>query len=534
MSSSASSTPASSSAGRCRRCATRPIPRRRGGTTPLFVLRTLAIAGNETIGSDELKDAANAWVGRKVSERDLWELTRRLSALYQDRGYFLSRVYIPPQDARSGRLNLRVVEGGLVDIQIVDDPADQFGLRARLLPLLAEQPLRLATFERLLLLASDTPGVRITDSAIEDIDANAGKYRLVIRAKAWRTFTTVGVDNRLPSGIGPLKTFLSANANSLLSAGDTLGINLETTQHGPRELGFANFAFEMPFGSNSARLGLYGTFSEFSPYDARRLVDTRKTTRSLEERITFTAVRTRELSIRLFGGLSGTVADETTAYGSVYQDAILAATFGAEFQGSDRLGGSNYATLYVRHGFDVLGASQRWDPGNSRLDAGGEFTKAAFFASRIQPLGGPWSTRVAATGQLSGDPLLTSEQFFLGGPLFGRGYSSGVLGADQGIAGVAELRYDLPTAGTRYDSLQLYTFVDGAALDDRRLAARRYLPLYSAGGGLRFRVGEALMGQVELAFPFGGYARTDADRNARIFFSLSRAFASCATPACRS
>jgi hemolysin activation/secretion protein len=155
------------------------------GTAPLFVLRSLSFSGNAAIESDALQRCVAEFTGKAVSERDLWEITQRLTRLYQERGFFLSRAFIQPQDAKAGRLVVTLVEGHVVDIALRGEGAGRYGLDAILQPIRAERPLNVATFERQLLLASDLPGVRITDSAIEEVDAASGAYRLVVSVEAW-------------------------------------------------------------------------------------------------------------------------------------------------------------------------------------------------------------------------------------------------------------------------------------------------------------------------------------------------------------
>ena len=60
------------------------------------------------------------------------------------------------------------------------DGAEQFGIRPMLDAVLAEQPSRLATLERQLLLINGRPGVRIDDTALEEIGAATGRFRLIV------------------------------------------------------------------------------------------------------------------------------------------------------------------------------------------------------------------------------------------------------------------------------------------------------------------------------------------------------------------
>jgi hemolysin activation/secretion protein len=45
--------------------------------------------------------------------------------------------------------------------------------------------------------------------------------------------------------------------------------------------------------------------------------------------------------------------------------------------------------------------------------------------------------------KVASGPMYLSQQFYLGGLAFGRGYGAAVISGDNGIPGSLELRYDL-------------------------------------------------------------------------------------------
>src|SRR6185437_9133865 len=71
-----------------------------------------------------------------------------------------------------------------------------------------------------------------------------------------------------------------------------------------------------------------------------------------------------------------------------------------------------------------------------------DFTKLTFNTSRLQELNDKFSLLAASAGQVSNAPLLVSEQFGFGGPVFGRAYDTSEITGDDGIAASLELRYD--------------------------------------------------------------------------------------------
>lgn len=147
---------------------------------PLFVLRAVALTGASTLSPGELATAYQPYLGKMVSQADLAAIAERMSDLYRGAGFHLSRAIIPPQDIQGGRVRIQVIEGSITDVVLKGEGAERFGVRPLLEQVLAEYPTRLATLERQLLLINGLPGVRITDSTLEEIGGPTGHFRLIV------------------------------------------------------------------------------------------------------------------------------------------------------------------------------------------------------------------------------------------------------------------------------------------------------------------------------------------------------------------
>ena len=175
---------------------------------------------------------------------------------------------MPPQDIKGGQLRIQVIEGSITEVALKGEGAEQFGVRPMLDAVLAERPSRLATLERQLLLINGRPGVRIEDTALEEIGTASGHFRLILSLKTWHVFTSFGVDNLGSSSVGPWQSYGTAAFNSYLAPGDSLVLNLSTTPGDPRQLAFGRLSYDVPVGTDGARIGASGFYSEVL---ARRL-----------------------------------------------------------------------------------------------------------------------------------------------------------------------------------------------------------------------------------------------------------------------
>lgn len=157
----------------------------------------------------------------------------------------------------------------------------------------------------------------------------------------------------------------------------------------------------------------------------------------------------------------------------------------------------SFALLAAKVG--VFGANQQGDPLSSRFDADGRFTSARAWASWSGKPVGDVTLRMAVSGQLASEPLLSSEETGLGGAYVGRAFEFYERSGDQGILALAELGYEFSKPVSWIKRLQPYDFVDGGHVSNLR-GDFGGGTLISAGGGVRADVGKFGL-QLEAAYP---------------------------------
>jgi hemolysin activation/secretion protein len=188
----------------------------------------------------------------------------------------------------------------------------------------------------------------------------------------------------------------------------------------------------------------------------------------------------------------------------------------------DAFAGWNYVTVSARQGIDTFGATQSLDPLSSRTGATPDFSLIDASFARLQTLSDVWSVKLAATGQWASGPLLLSQQFYLGDAAYGPGYYTG----DNGIFGLAELRYDQALPYRTVKGYQVYAFVDRGTVwsyDSNGDA----LSLSSIGGGVRFFLLDQMQAGLGLALPLHLGTTTDNVRDVRVLFSLTNSLKLC-------
>jgi hemolysin activation/secretion protein len=119
----------------------------------------------------------------------------------------------------------------------------------------------------------------------------------------------------------------------------------------------------------------------------------------------------------------------------------------------------------------------------------------------------PWGLEFASrfSGQLANSPLISNEQFSLGGMQSVRGYFETQALADDGFIGSIELRSPrlVPTSLDYINKLQAVVFFDGGRgwIQQAAAGTSKGAELASIGFGTRFQLWKYLVGTLDLGFP---------------------------------
>jgi hemolysin activation/secretion protein len=509
------------------------LPVSRGGgaqaasSRKMFVLRNVALTGALAIPAEALGPTYQAYLGKLVSRADLAAIAEAVTQGYRTAGYHLSRAIVPPQDIRGGVIQIKVIEGGITEVAVDGDADGKFGVAAMLAPVVAARLSRQELLERQLLLINARPGIRVADTALEEIGVGSGHFRLTVYVKTWQVHTSFGIDNLGSHAVGPWQSYATGAVNSYLLPGDALVVNLSTTPADPRQLAFGRIGYDAPIGTDGLRVGGSVLYSEVRPGDWRRDYSDVTKTESFELHASVVPLQSQNQTLTLTAGAQFTNISENDNFGALYNDHLRTVSLTADYRLKDNFGGTNYLAATWRQGFDVLGASRLGDDYLSRLDGSGTFATANVWFARYQSLTDAWSLKISAAGQFASTELLTSQQYYLGGAIFGRGYGSAEISGDNAMAGSLELRYDgkLDLPSTR--GYQLYGFVDTGAVWNVGYSFRDGLSLTSAGGGVRLFFDDDLRADVGVSVPLSYRSPNNENRSPMLLFSLSNAFRLC-------
>lgn len=442
-------------------------------------LKSVRIEGASVLPAAQLEARAARLLGREIAVGEIFAVARELTATYRSAGYILSQVIVPPQSLSGGDLTLRVVEGYIASVRIEGDTDARRTLAELGEKIKASRPLHAAVLERTLLIANDLPGIQLR--SILAPSKTPGAADLILIASPKRIEGYVSLDNYGSRYLGTGQLSAGVAVNRLF--GDDQ-LRVLATGADDSEMGYGELAYSRVLTSEGLRLGASASSTRTRPGDVLKPFEIRGRADAASLSIGYPFLRTRNSSLLGRALLEHRDVDTDILDTRVIEDRIRALRLGLTWLQLDRLDGYNTLSFEFSRG---LGGTRMDDPLKSRAGADGKFSKASFDYERFQPLGASFGVTFGAGGQWTSEPLLSSEQFALGGRRFGRAYEPAELAGDRALAARIEPAYVGRGAGG-LQSWQLYGFWDGGKVwtQDEPIAGQRQpQSLASAGFGIR-------------------------------------------------
>jgi hemolysin activation/secretion protein len=388
-------------------------------------------------------------------------------------------------------------------------------LESMALPVTSEQPLRMPTLERSLLLINELSGVSAQANLKAGDAPNSSILEVVVNQS--RNDFSLSAHNRVAPSEGTIRYTADASFNGVLGTFDRH--KFSAVSSGDQRLGFLSYDIEAPLGSQ----GLKATASVFGSRSVSEsaLGEVRSSSNNLAFGLNYPIILSRQSTVGVRASLGGDDNSSETLSTLTSKSSIRLSKLGFTASFSDSLGGVNVADWELTKGLSGMGASLVDDPflqGSNPL-----FIKRSLYAARLQNLGFNWSLLFALEAQFSPDRLPSTEQLGLGGETFLRGYDASEVIGENGSAGKLELRYSLALGSF---NLTLYSYADAGQVSRSQIGGAPDLQyaLSSAGLGLRFSGPRRVKGFVEYAKPNDRIVASQGNTDGRVFAGLGADF----------
>ena len=469
-----------------------------------FQLTDVIIEGATVYSREQLLPLYKDYLNREVSLNDAYTMANAVTVKYRNDGYILSQAVVPAQHIRDGVLHLQVIEGFIDNVRIEGDLSTS---QSRLLDRIAakiraSRPLQIKELERYILLAGDLPGLSARASLVPS-KTTAGASDLILQVEQDRFEGYGSLDNRSSEYIGPYQAQVGFDLNSLLGLHERTSFRAVTTTQ-TSELQFYEFGYEQVLNSELTKLAFQGRYTTSTPGKELRDIEFESESASADITLSHPFIRSRANNLTGRLTLSYRNADTHILGVRFSHDQIRSLRAGFSYDFVDRWFGVNLLDMEVSRGLRVLGASRSFSSDLSRSDGKTDYTKLTVEASRLQRLAPGYSLLINVAGQYSGDGLVASEEFSIGGARFGRAFDPSQVSGDRGIAARAELRHYFDWRNALLRQLQFYAFYDYGAVWNDSVSSpgfSRHEALSSTGLGLRSNLYNWFTANAEVAFP---------------------------------
>ncbi len=473
-----------------------------------FTVNGIDFDGNDVFTDAALQEYFATYINRPVSLPELNEVVETIEDKYKQAGYFLSRVYIPPQTLENGVLKIKVIEGYLSGIFVEGGTT---GNRAKINALTADlankKPLDLPSVEKAIRTLNAFPSTTV--SAVLRQGTEVGASEMVLKVSELPDYYSVSVNNFNSPAVGTWGVSLAGTVNRVfdrdnqLSFSTSASLGSGSVEDFKRMLSFSA-KYSQPIGNSGWSASLSYLYSQSQPVPTVADLNLLSQGTTIAPRLSYPMFSNRGNSLVLDSGVTFSQTQTLLAGTPFTTDKSTVFDLTLRWTNTTWLQGITNLSVGYYQGIAGLNSSSASDLGVSVPGFNPSFNKIAFNLSRTQFLPNKFSLHVGAVGQYAADSMLIANQISFGGPPIGRAYYYGAIMGDRGLGFFAELRKDVTLSELSNQPLQFFTFVDkGTTYINTNEAAGRVggaFSLISYGLGVRTNFSK---GSVELSYARG-------------------------------
>jgi len=500
-----------------------------GAGNIMLTLNGINLEGISAYDVAELQQIWGDYIGQEISLNDVYGFAQKITRKYRNDGYIITQAIIPQQTIDDGYVTIQVVEGFIDDVTLQDAKDTIASQRVLSLAnnLTQERPLTASALERWLLIVNDIPGMSAR-SIISPSATTVGGADLTIIPTITPYNFSVNLDNYGSRYLGPLQASVAGQTNNLLGLAETIQLQYVTDpDDDERAYGFARYA--MPINNYGTKIGLDYSHSDTVPGFELDIFDVNGRSDTFGVDLSHPIIRSRTQnltgSMRLdYRNLRSTnIIDTFTT-----QDRVTSLRAGLDYNIFDNLWkpAINQASVTLSQGIKLFNVSENGDANMTRANGDPQYTKIEAELSRLQTLSQDFSIMTSVIGQLSNNPLLSSEEMGFGGRAYGRGYDSSEIVGDDGFGASIELRWNPDYKVSYIQDYEVFGFYDFGKIwnQETDIDSLETQSLASAGIGVRTDFTDAIKGEFIYAQPLTRNVDVYDNTHGRFKFNLGASF----------
>ncbi|MBU1007151.1 MAG: BamA/TamA family outer membrane protein [Candidatus Omnitrophica bacterium] len=499
---------------------------------PKILIKKFVLNEVNLFSPEDFKPILKKYYDRELTMTDLKNIAEQITQYYRSKGYINTVAYVPAQEIVDNTAEFRIVEGRVGDIKV--EGGEYYKAKTIEPKVLIEkgQALNYEELNENLRRINKQPD-RTVEAFLQP-GKEEGTSDILLKTKDERPWhINMDYTNRGTKYTTTNRFGIGFTHNNLLGHNDILSTKFRIGEDS--DIYSFSGDYNIPINRYDTRLGAYGAFSNAEIGDQFSVLNPEGKAAVYGIYLSHPLINEDfdnfTLESNVIAGFDSISIWNNILGNESSHDELRVAKLGISFDEKDSAG-RTFLSENIRVGIsDFLGSMETHSEESSRLDANSEFIKNTGSLTRITRL--PMSSYLVnrVNYQITTDPLVSSEQFVIGGVDSVRGYPENEYFGDYGITASFELRtpaFLLPSfmrsapkedgASKLIDTLQFIYFVDlgEASLKSPRVGEDADAYLVGAGVGLRFNMINNLSGRLDWGFPMNTEPSDDSSSTLHI------------------
>lgn len=494
-----------------------------------FDIMEFEVRGNSVFGAAAIERALMPFAGYDKRTSDVEAARTALEAAYREKGFATVVVEVPPQDVRSGIVRLTVAEGRVDQVAVKGARYVLPSEIKRALPEIRTGVVpNVPVLQAQLANANSRPTRTITPEFRAGLAPGTVDIDLVVEDKRpWGA--SVELNDQYNRSTERLRANASLRYDNLWQAGHSLNLSYQTSPEDFDQIQVFSGSYYAPLGYSRTSLLVYGVQSNTSVATIGGLTVLGNGTTAGARVIHSLGGSPRGVVQSVLFGFDYKdyldevgLTDPNTGDVLTFETPVRYLPFTAQFRRFGNVGASSYeVSVGTTFAFDGLVGDQAQFGGRpnlpntpqdestsgKRANSDASFVYLTGGANYTRKLGKGWEVRTDLDWQLSAVPLISNEQFVIGGVGSIRGYREAEALGDSGVRASLAVSNKIPldwlgTAAARKIDLTVAAFAEGGGV-----FVNRALPgeddetwLASVGVSSTLEILDLIYGQIDFAY----------------------------------
>ncbi len=480
------------------------VPRPSSTSGQTLSIKDVRIVGNECFDDSTLLLLLADKVGKSLTFNQIMGLAATIEAYYNDQGYHIVRVFVPEGGYKNGVLTIEILEGKLGDIKVKGakrySDADLVAVVSDYLS--KGKIFKLSDAEVPLTLLNTYPALELSSTLSPGTKTGTTDMTLVAKEKSILS-GSLELNNFGSEDSGEYRFIPYMVVRSPFGWGDQLSAYAAIAIDEPDSWSY-QLDYRVPVSRFGTSALLYFGQGNNAVGNEFEILDINGDSYSWGVGVSHLQVFSAYTQLTWELAFDAQDVSQDVLGVRTLDDSIRKLRLSVNLDHSD-MSGRTIASLAIHQGLgEMLGGMDNDSAFSSRSFAGAnnEFTKFVLGAVRVQRLSENFSAIINFTGQYSTDPLLSSEQMYLGGANSVRGQAYSAASGDDGFLLNAELRYSIFESAP---SLQLAAFYDMGMVHTKEPFPGQdtWETAMGAGVGVRSEIFKGLDLRADVAVPLG-------------------------------